>query len=445
MTLWPGSRAVRILLIVAGSVLAGVILAGGLQLSGSDRTLYSTVRRGTFPVTLAEAGTLKAAESLTYRSPLIGRETEITFLAPEGIQLRAGDVIVRLDDTEMRAELDRAIQAHRQALIDQEMAKADLLDAQTAVAGFAEGEGALGVQEAQTALRLAERKVDRLKQETEAMQPMLERGYITRDELDRAGLQLEEAQAAADLARRRVDVLTRTTRPRDQDKARVALSQRQMQFEQSQLKAREAEARVAGFREAIDACNIFSRRPGLVVYEEYLGASPRRKIRVGDRVTQTQGLITIPEVNRMLVVSSVRESDVHLIRAGQTVAVQVEAYPGQKLTGRVLSVGSLAHAQIGRPWEDKRFDLVVEIDRNDVQLRPDMTARLDVHIDEARDALMLPVSAVFKRGASSVVHVTKRWSVETVAVRLGRSNGTVVEILSGVSDGDRVRLTDSVQ
>ena len=111
----------------------------------------------------------------------------------------------------------------------------------------------------------------------------------------------------------------------------------------------------------------------------------------------------------------------------------------------MLSVGSLAHAQIERPWEDKRFDLVVEIDRNDVQLRPDMTARLDVHIDEARDALMLPVSAVFKRGASSVVHVTKRWSVETVAVRLGRSNGTVVEILSGVNEGDRVRLTDSVQ
>jgi hypothetical protein len=56
MKLWPSSSGVRILLIVAGSVLAGVIVAGGLQLSGSDRTLYATVRRGTFPVTLAEAG-----------------------------------------------------------------------------------------------------------------------------------------------------------------------------------------------------------------------------------------------------------------------------------------------------------------------------------------------------------------------------------------------------
>jgi hypothetical protein len=77
MKLWPSSSGVRILLIVAGSVLAGVIIAGGLQLSGSDKTLYATVHRGTFPVTLAEAGFLKAAESLTYRSLLIGRETEI--------------------------------------------------------------------------------------------------------------------------------------------------------------------------------------------------------------------------------------------------------------------------------------------------------------------------------------------------------------------------------
>jgi len=445
MKLWPSSSGVRVLLIVAGSVLAGVIVAGGLQLSGSDKTLYATVRRGNFPVTLAEAGSLKAAESLTYRSLLIGRETEITFLAPEGLQVRAGDVVVRLDDTEMTAELDRAIQAHRQSLIDQEMAKADLLDAQTAVTGLAEGEGALGLQEAQTAVRLAERKVDRLKQESDSMQPMLARGYITRDELDRAALQLEEAQAAADLAKKRVDVMTRTTRPRDQDKARVALAQRQMQHEQAQLRVREAEARVAGFREAIDSCTIVARRPGLVVYEEYLGSAPRRKIRVGDRVTPSQGLVTIPEVNRMLVVSSVRESDVHMIRTGQIAAVDVEAYPGQKLTGHVLSVGSLAHAQIERPWEDKRFDLIVEIDPNSVQLRPDMTARLDVHIDEARDALMVPVSAVFKRGASSVVHVVRRWNVDTVPVRSGRSNGTVVEIVSGVQDGDRVRLTDTVQ
>ena len=75
-----------------------------------------------------------------------------------------------------------------------------------------------------------------------------------------------------------------------------------------------------------------------------------------------------------------------------------------------------------------------------------MTARLDVHIDEARDALMVPVSAVFKRGASSVVHVVRRWNVDaTIPVRSGRSNRTVVEILSGVQDGDRVRLTDTVQ
>ena len=60
MKLWPSSSGVRVLLIVAGSVLAGVIVAGGLQLSGSDKTLYATVRRWFGPAAGLLAGAVMA-------------------------------------------------------------------------------------------------------------------------------------------------------------------------------------------------------------------------------------------------------------------------------------------------------------------------------------------------------------------------------------------------
>ena len=68
--------------------------------------------------------------------------------------------------------------------------------------------------------------------------------------------------------------------------------------------------------EQIEHCRIVARRNGIVVYEEVLGANPRRKIHIGDRVTASQGLITIPEVNRMLLEASVSEADMRRVHAG---------------------------------------------------------------------------------------------------------------------------------
>jgi multidrug resistance efflux pump len=68
---------------------------------------------------------------------------------------------------------------------------------------------------------------------------------------------------------------------------------------------------------------------------------PRRKVRVGDRVSSSQGVVTIPEVDRMLVEGSVGEAEVRRIRAGQRASVRLEAFPDLRLGGRVERVGTL--------------------------------------------------------------------------------------------------------
>ncbi len=181
---------------------------------------------------------------------------------------------------------------------------------------------------------------------------------------------------------------------------------------------------------------------GLVVYETNVATSPPRKIRVGDRVTPSQGIITIPEVSRMLADTSVREADLHRVSPGRAAVITLEAYPGLRLTGRVVSVGTVARVSPDRPVEGKRFDVVVDVDRSQADLRPDMTATVEIEVSRRADALLVPVNAIFDRDGEHVVHVVRGRATEIRRVMLGESNDVYVEVLDGVREGEHVRLSD---
>src|SRR5262249_55420781 len=286
------------------------------------------------------------------------------------------------------------------------------------VDNLTQGEGALSVDEARSQLGLAERKVQRLREAYEANKPLMERGFITRDELDKSAFELEQAESELALLRRKAQILVERTHPRERQKATLLLSQKEAQEQNARTRLAEAEAHVKALREDIENCSLYAKATGLVVYEESLGASPRRKIRVGDRVTSSQGLVTIPEVKRMLVEASVPEADVHRLHAGQPANVRLDAFPDVRLSGKVTRVGTLARVSSERPFEDKRFDVIVELDPSDADLRPEMTARVDVLVGERKDVLLIPVNAVFERQGLTVCHVLRALRTETRQVEL---------------------------
>jgi multidrug resistance efflux pump len=427
-------------LLAAGTLLIAATLTLGR--SFGNGALTAQVRRGNLVVRLTETGTLRPAESITYRSPLPGRELEVVALVPEGTLVQQGDLLVRLDTTELKRELERAGQDLRQAQVEVRVAEAERQEGEATIDSLERGEGALSVEEARSALRLAEKKAERVREEYESLKPLLDRGFITREELDRSAFELEQAEVDLNLARRKAEVYIEQTRPRGQQRARLQLAQKEAQLGNAQARVAEARTRLQALQEVVEACSLYARRPGLVVYEEYLMASPRRKIRVGDRVTQSQGLVTIPEVTRMLVEASVNEADVHRVQPGQAATIRLDAFPDLRLGGKVERVGTLARASPERPFEEKRFDLVVEVDPNDADLRPEMTARVDVLVGERKDALLMPVNAVFDRQGVLVAHRVGLLGVETRQIELGDANELEVEIKAGLAEGDRVALTD---
>jgi multidrug efflux pump subunit AcrA (membrane-fusion protein) len=423
----------------AGAVCA-VAVFGYWARAGAADALVATATRGELTARLTSSGTLKPLQSITYRSPIPGRDVEIRDLAPEGSRVNAGDVILRLDTTDLEIELARVRQDHRQAQLDLQVAEGEYDEAGAEVKAVAEGEGALTVEEARSALQRAEKKAERLRDEYEHLKPLLEKGFITRDELARTEEQLEEAEDATMLARRRSDIVIQMTHPREQQRAALALSQKAAQLGLQRTRLGELQIRLDLLERLIEGCTVRARGAGLVVYEENLQVNPRRKLRIGDRVFATQGVVTIPEVSRMQVEASVSESEVHRVAAGQIAEVRVEAFPDLKLTGKVTRVGTLATTSATRPFDDKRFDLVITLDPTSAELRPEMSVRTDVIVGSRGDVLMVPVTAVFNNQGTRVVYVVGATSTEPRRVDLGQSNDRMVEIVAGLREGERVSL-----
>jgi len=420
-------------------LLAGIAYWRG---TGIDRSFTATVHRGSLTAQLTATGILEPVQSITYRSPLAGREAEITAIVTEGLRVNEGDLLVRLDTTELERDVERARQDVRQSQLEVQVAVIDRQEAEAFVTGVSEGEGALTVEETRTRLRLVEQKVERLRQEYEQLKPLMEKGFITRDELKKTADELEQSEQEVALTRKRADVVIRLSHPRDEQRAALQLAQKASALENARAKAQDAEARLRLLRDQLDSCRIYARRPGMVVYEEFLGASPRRKIRVGDRVTGSQGIVTIPEVNLMRLDASVSEAEVHRVRPGQSAVIRVEAFPDLRLPGTVTRVGTLARSAGDRPFEDKRFDLIVELDSTPVDLRPEMSARADIVVGTRSDVLLLPVNAIFEQHGQLVAHVVRPDGLETRPVDVGEASEMMVEIVGGISEGEQVMLTD---
>src|SRR5262245_62752496 len=119
-----------LLIAIAVCLLAGTAF---WRRASVDPSLVATVRRGSLTAQLTTSGILKPIQSITYRSPLAGREAELTELVAEGTRVNEGDLLVRLDTTDLQREVDRVRQDVRQAHVDLQVAEIDRQAAAAAV------------------------------------------------------------------------------------------------------------------------------------------------------------------------------------------------------------------------------------------------------------------------------------------------------------------------
>ncbi|HBK47226.1 MAG TPA: efflux transporter periplasmic adaptor subunit [Xanthomonadaceae bacterium] len=164
----------------------------------------------------------------------------------------------------------------------------------------------------------------------------------------------------------------------------------------------------------------------------FAGVLGIRQVSPGSLVTSSTVIATLDDVGRMHVDFQVPESQLGLVRIGNEVSGSAAAYPGERFAGKVAAIDS-------RIDEATRAITVrADFDNADRRLRPGML--LDVRLYQpARQALVIPEIAVVQVGRESYVYRVKPdGSVERADVRTGERRDGKVEILAGLSAGERV-------
>lgn len=220
---------------------------------------------------------------------------------------------------------------------------------------------------------------------------------------------------------------------------------------QAQAKRENAEAtfnlqkeHVAKLDRQIAACTILAPSPGIIVYGTSADYRSRREdpIEVGDMVHKGQKIFTIPNSNVMAVEVSVHESSVDKVKPGQYVTVTVEAFPDKYFSGKVMKVAPLPDPQHGWLSAGVRvYSTNVEIDGAHDFIRPGMSAKVEILIEELKDTMIVPIQVVANRAGRKVCYIATPQGPKEREVKTGAFNDTFVQIVNGLQVGEEVLLS----
>jgi RND family efflux transporter MFP subunit len=170
-----------------------------------------------------------------------------------------------------------------------------------------------------------------------------------------------------------------------------------------------------------------------VIVSPVNGFVARRAVDQGAFVSQNAPLVDVVDIGRVRLVANIVEKDLKEIQTGEMARVEVDAYPGEVFSGRIARVAPvLDPATRTAPME-------VEIPNPRFRLKPGMYARVTITTDERKDALLVPSNAVVDVGGRRGVFLAmENDTVSYRPVTVGIEEDQAIEILDGVTEGDRV-------
>ena len=207
---------------------------------------------------------------------------------------------------------------------------------------------------------------------------------------------------------------------------------------QAQSQVAQAEASLKQLEEQLSYTTIASPINGVVL---------SRDVQVGDAVSSILVLgstatlvMTLGDTHQVYVKGKVDESDIGKVYLGQGARIKVQSFPDRTFYGKVTKI-----APLGVEKDNvTTFEVQISIDNPGGELKANMTANAEVVLEEHKHVLTVPEQAVIydkDRNASVWVpdpHGKDGHSV--VKVKTGLSNGSRVEIISGLKAGDTVVL-----
>ncbi|MBC7104414.1 MAG: efflux RND transporter periplasmic adaptor subunit [Firmicutes bacterium] len=303
-----------------------------------------------------------------------------------GSRVQAGQVVVQLEANELAAAVAQAEAALAAAQSAREQAQAELARAQAAL------------EQARTSFTLAQANLQRgefLLQQGAISQADFETKFQTPYVNAEAGLR--QAEAAYEAAKERAGGGTA---------AQVA---------QAEAALRLARANYANS----------------MVTSPISGVVTARYVDPGEAASPAGPVITVVQMDPVVVEVGVGETLVNRLQVGQEAAVRITAARSEPYTGRVKTVSP------GADPRTKTYQVKVEIPNPDGTIKPGMFAEVDFG-GQAEEVLLVPRDAVVTRDGKTVVFTVVDGKAVAREVEVGESDGRNVAVKAGLSEGEQI-------
>ncbi|HEY6846496.1 MAG TPA: efflux RND transporter periplasmic adaptor subunit [Terracidiphilus sp.] len=231
------------------------------------------------------------------------------------------------------------------------------------------------------------------------------------------------------------DYLAALTR-RDSSKAQIGVDVAKLK--QAHAQVQQAEASLKQLEEQLGYTTILAPMDGVIL---------SRDVEIGDAVSSilvlgstATLLMTEGDVNEVYVDGKVDEADIAHVYMGQPARIKVESFRDRTFNGKVTKISPMGVEKDNVTT----FEVRVSINNPGGELKALMTANAEILLDEHKGVLTVPENAVnYDNQKNASVEVPDRKQKEgtrKVPVTVGLSNGSVTEIVSGLSEGDQVVL-----
>ena len=442
----------------------------------------ATAVQGTLEIVVRGKGELKPVKEEAITSQTWG---VIAFMWDHGRPVKAGDVVLRLDDTDTKEYLERdrlelAIRQARSVKTDKNEAKR-LHSAELSVKS---SETVLdskkieleelrnlpdpdALQNARNTLASSQRILELRTSELDIVRQLYNRGAVSLSDVQNAQTELERARIDMEKAKTTLHKTEAGPSVEEMRQAELAAQIEQLNQDRTakQYKATESscETNTENARRNVkqqsdtikrneDRLKKFTEKAptdGVALYAPGHHGMPWQP---GGDTGRGLKIMSIPDLSKMKAVVSIPESDIAGISKGQKARIKVTAIQGVGFTGEVTKIVELAKDEfedldnytkekLGRA-ERRVFTVEITVNEQDERLRPGFNAFVEIVVNEKRDAVIIPLAAVAigSTGESYVEVLSPSGDYVRTPVEVEAYNGGMAQVTGGIKPGDAVRL-----
>ncbi len=441
-------RKVLITLIILVGVATAAVWA--FQRFGTQRQApvvereEAIVRRGTLLTVVNATGTILPKEQMTLSFRSAGRVAEV--LVKEGQVVRAGDLLARLETTDLEfavAQAELALETAKAQLLrlQQPPSAADMAAAQAALDSARASYNKLLAGPSAEEVRVARANLD----QAQAALDQAQAAYnLVADRPDVAmlpqALQLQQATIAYEAAKASFELAMRKPSAAELAAARSGIAQAEATLARLQAGASDEELLVARLQVEQAQLSLDQARhqlEGTVLTAPHDGTITFVGIKPGE-LSSGQPAFTLTDLSEFHIDVTVDEIDIGRIAEGQAVTVTLDALPGRALRGWVDQIADTGRLDSGVVT----YKVTVRLWPTDAPLRASMTANVDIVTERRENVLLVPNRFIRVDRATGRAFVDRPAGdgVQSVEIQIGLRDEQSSEVLAGLNEGDVIVL-----